>query len=82
MSKIEIYSADSITEAHLLQGLLAQFNIDAEVAGQYLQGGLGELPAMNLIRLLVEEHAAERARDVIERYERGEFAVDENDEDI
>ena len=80
MSKVEIFSASSTTEAHLVQGLLAQFDIAAEITGHYLQGGFGELPVTDMIRLIVEKHAELRAKDVIERYERGEFAHDEEDE--
>ena len=77
MSKIEIFSASSTTEAHLVQGLLAQFDIEAKITGQYLQGAFGELPVADIIRLLVEKHAELRAIDVIERYQRGEFAHDD-----
>ncbi len=78
MSKVEIFSAASTTEAHLVQGLLAQFDIEAEILGHYLQGGFGELPVTDMIRLIVDQHAEARAKDIIERYERGEFA--DNDE--
>ncbi len=80
MSKVEVFSASSSTEAHLLQGLLAQFDIKAEITGHYLQGAFGELPVADMIRLLVEKHAEHRAKDIIERYERGEFAHDEDNE--
>jgi len=77
MSRVEIFSATSTTEAHLVQGLLAQFGIDAHISGHYLQGGFGELPVTDMIQLFVEPHAEARAKDVIERYERGEFAHDD-----
>jgi len=80
MSKVEIFSATSTTEAHLVQGLLAQFDIEAEITGHYLQGGFGELPVADMIRLIVEKHAELRAKDVIERYERGEFIQEDEDE--
>ncbi len=80
MSKVEIFSASSTTEAHLVQGLLAQFDIEAEITGHYLQGAFGELPVADIIRLLVEKHAEHRAKEIIERYERGEFAHDDEDD--
>jgi len=80
LSKVEIFSASSTTEAHLVQGLLAQFDIEAEITGHYLQGAFGELPVADIIRLLVEKHAEHRAKEIIERYERGEFAHDDEDD--
>jgi len=81
MSKVEVFSATSTTEAHLVKGLLAQFDIDAEVTGHYLQGAFGELPVTDIIRLVVEKHAEQRAKEIIEQYERGEFAHDDEHED-
>ena len=80
MSKVEVFSASSSTEAYLVQGLLAQFDIEAEIVGQYLQGAFGELPVADIIRLIVEKHAELRAKDIIERYERGDVAQDEENE--
>jgi len=45
-----------------------------------LQGGFGELPVADMIRLIVEKHAELRAKDVIERYERGKFIQEDEDE--
>lgn len=78
MAPVEIYSATSTTEAHLIQGLLAQHNIPSEITGHYLQGAFGELPVTNMIQVLVDMNDQARALDIIERYERGEFALDED----
>jgi len=81
MSKVEIFSTTSTTEAHLLQGLLAQFGIEAHISGHYLQGAFGELPMTNMIQLLVEKHTEQRAIEILERYERGEFAHDDDNDE-
>ena len=75
MATVEIFSATSTTEAHLVKGLLFQYGIEAEVSGHYLQGAFGELPVSNMIQLLVDSKDEQRAREVIEKYDRGEFAV-------
>ena len=87
MATVAIYSANSTTEAHLLQGLLAKHGVESEVTGHYLQGAFGELPVTNMIQVIVAKDDEHRANDVIERYERGEFEIpdetaekDENDE--
>ena len=79
MAKVEIFSATSTTEAHLVQGLLAQFGVEAEITGHYLQGAFGELPVMNMIQIFVEQHDEERGKDIIARYDRGEFAHDDDE---
>ena len=77
MATVEIFSATSTTEAHLLKGLLAQHGIEAEVTGHYLQGAFGELPVTNMIQILVDSNDEQRARDIIDRYDRGEYAIEE-----
>jgi len=79
MTPVEVYSAESTTEAHLLQGLLAQYDIQAEVSGHYLQGAFGELPVTNMIQIVVDAVDEKRAQDVIKRYEQGEFTIDDED---
>jgi len=80
MPTVAIYSANSTTEAHLLQGLLSQHGVESEVTGHYLQGAFGELPVTNMIQVIVDKDDEHRAKDVIERYERGEFEIpDEQD---
>lgn len=73
MSTIEVFTATSTTEAHLVQGLLAQHGVEAEVTGHYLQGAFGELPVTNMIQIVVDGEDEQRARDVIDKYDRGEF---------
>ena len=79
MNPVEVFSATSTTEAHLVKGLLAQFGIEAEVSGHYLQGAFGELPVTNMIQVLVDSTDEQRARDIVARYDRGEFAVADDD---
>lgn len=73
---INIYNATSTTEAHLIKGLLEQQDIEAYVAGHYLQGGLGELPVINLIQVNVSEEDEAKALKIIEQYEAGAFEID------
>jgi hypothetical protein len=77
MSSVEVFSANSTTEAYLVQGLLAQYGINAEVTGHYLQGAFGELPVTNMIQVIVDSQDEQRAREIVDRYDRGEFAIQE-----
>ena len=69
---VSVYSAQSVTDAHLIRGLLESEGISAIVYGGDLQGGIGELPVMGLISVRVPENIAARARAVIADYERAE----------
>ncbi|MBD3670473.1 MAG: DUF2007 domain-containing protein [Gammaproteobacteria bacterium] len=72
-----IYEASNNVEANLLKGLLEQEGIEIFVNGEYLSGGIGELPVSGLVTLSVEEDDVARALKVIEAYEAGEYALDE-----
>lgn len=68
-----VFNAQNIMEAYLIKGLLASEDITAHISGEFLQGGIGELPAINLISVAVSDEDADSARKVIEKYERGEY---------
>lgn len=76
---VNIYSANSTTEAHLIKNLLEQHGVDAHVAGHYLQGGLGELPVFGLIQVQVADEDETAALKIIKDYEAGVFALDDED---
>lgn len=77
---VNVYSANSTTEAHLIKNLLEQHGVSAFVSGHYLQGGLGELPVINLIQVQVSPADETAARRIIEDYEAGKFALDDDHE--
>lgn len=59
--------------------LMRQAGIDVFLQGALLQGGLGELPAMGHLSILVDESDRTAAQLLIAAYERGELAIDEED---
>jgi hypothetical protein len=69
---VSVYTANSVTDAHLIKGLLESEGIDATVWGGDLQGGIGELPVMGLITVRVPEQFAARACALITAYERAD----------
>jgi hypothetical protein len=56
-------------EGHMLQDLLRQRGIDSRLDGAHLQSGVGELPAIGLIRLLVDDSDYDAARAVVEEWD-------------
>jgi hypothetical protein len=64
-----IFKAADITEAHIVSGLLNSRGIETHVGGYYLQGGVGDLAAMDFVNVQVDDENIERAGSVIAEYE-------------
>lgn len=56
-------------EAHLVKILLAGQGIEARVKGDYLQGAMGELPAVGTLEVLVAERDRQRAEQIIKQWQ-------------
>ncbi len=69
-----IYRAQDIVEAHIVAGLLQSRGLEVYVGGHYLQGGIGELAALDSATISVDDVDEEAARAVIGEYERGELS--------
>ena len=63
------YDAANNIDAHLVMHQLQQAGIDARIEGEYLQGGIGELPAAGNVRVIVDERDFAEARAVIADWE-------------
>ena len=63
-----VYEPQDLLEAELLLGMLASEGVDAHLTGRHLLGAVGELPALGLLGLCVEDQQAERARVLIAAY--------------
>lgn len=72
----KVYSAQNPIEAHIVRGLLEQQGIAARVNGEYLQGGIGELPLVDLITVSVADGDVDAALEVIRDYEESPPAND------
>ncbi len=64
-----VFDASSNIEAHLVMHQLQQAGIHAEIVGEYLQGGIGELPAAGNVRVVVNPPDVNEARQVIADWE-------------
>ena len=60
-----VYDAGTNIEAHLVMHQLQQAGIEASIQGEFLQGGIGELPAAGNIRVMVDPKDEAEARLVI-----------------
>lgn len=64
-----VYEPSNSLEGHMLQDLLRQRGISARLDGAGLQSGVGELPTIGLVRLVVEDDDFSAARAVIDEWE-------------
>ncbi|MBD9482196.1 DUF2007 domain-containing protein [Pseudomonas sp. PDM14] len=63
-----IYEPRDLLEGEMLLGMLASEGVDAHLIGGHLLGAVGELPALGLLGLLVDNEDAEHARHLIAAY--------------
>jgi hypothetical protein len=76
-----VYEASTSLDAHMILNLLAQEGVEGRVDGEYLPGGVGELQAINIVRVMVDEADYERAAQIIKNWEaieteKEEIAID------
>jgi hypothetical protein len=64
-----VYECSTALDAHMILNLLEQEGIEGRVDGEYLPGGVGELQAINLVRVMVDDADYERAGQVIRDWE-------------
>ncbi len=70
------YEAANAAQAHIIKDLLDRAGFNAVILGEYLQGGVGELPAAGYIRVMVQEGDYVQAKAIIQLWESAEW--DEN----
>lgn len=76
---ITVYRGSDYFEGQLLKGLMEQEGLQVFLNGTALQGGLGEVPALGHLSITVNEDDRERAEEIIKAYERGDFALQDED---
>jgi hypothetical protein len=66
----KVFDAANAVEAHMVLHMLENHGIEGRIEGEHLSGGVGELPAFGLVRVLVGETDVERARSIIAEWEK------------
>jgi hypothetical protein len=59
------YRAESLIDAHLVKDALEREEIPAFIAGEYLTGAVGQLPALDYVAVMVPESSSEAADAVV-----------------
>lgn len=66
---IAIYESNDFAEATLLKTVLESAQIECHLEGEYLLGGVGELPAALPLKIWVQDESATQAKTLIEGYQ-------------
>lgn len=67
---VRVYRAANASEAHVIRGLLEQYDISVRLFGEGLSSGLGELPAEVVeVEVHVPSGYRQLARQLIDEYE-------------
>ncbi len=64
-----VYEASNALDAYMIFNLLTQEGIQGRVDGEHLVGGIGEIQAINLVRVMVPDEEFDRAREIIRDWE-------------
>jgi len=59
------YRAENLFDAHLVKDALEADGIPAFIAGEYLIGAVGQLPAMDYIAVMVPESSLSMAQGIV-----------------
>ena len=77
-----VYHASNSIEAYLIKNLLEQQEIAAYVFGDYLQGGVGEIPAIGLVTVNVSDSDYTKAKEIVDEWDASviveDFLADNN----
>ncbi len=66
---ITVYNAMNSIDAHIIKDLLAQQEIPAFVLGEHLQSGVGEIPAIGLVRVTVSDTDYPQAKAIVAEWD-------------
>lgn len=64
-----VYDASNSVEAYMILNLLECDGIKGRVDGEFLTGGVGELQAIGIVQVAVEDEDYEAAKAVIQKWE-------------
>lgn len=71
----KIFTAKNSIEANIVKGMLEANDIPAYVEGEYLQGAIGELSAIDFVFVSVDDINVEKALNLVNEYETGSYSI-------
>jgi len=74
-----VFEASNGVEAHMIKNLLLLENVETEVYGEHLQGGVGDLQAFGMVRVMVSEEDYPKAHQIIVDWESAQPASESSE---
>jgi len=68
-----VYEANQLGEAHIIKHLLERAGLHPIIHGEYLQGGVGEIAASGLLKVMVNEASYDEAKSIIQAWDEAEW---------
>jgi len=72
---IKIFTAKNSIEANIVKGMLEANDVPAYIEGEYLQGAIGELAAIDFVFVSVDEANESKALNLVNQYETGSYSI-------
>ena len=72
---IKIFTAKNSLEANIVKGMLEANDVPAYIEGEYLQGAIGELAAIDFVFVSVDEANESKALNLVNQYETGSYSI-------
>lgn len=72
---VKVFTAKNSIEANIVKGMLEANDIPAYVEGEYLQGAIGELSAIDFAFVSVDDVNESKALCLINEYETGSYSI-------
>jgi len=66
----KLYDASNSIEAHMILNMLEQAGYSGRIDGEFLQGGIGELPAVGVVRVMVKESDYLDAKAIVDKWDK------------
>jgi Putative prokaryotic signal transducing protein len=80
-----VYRAQNLIDAHLVKDALENAEVPAFITGEYLTGGVGQLPAMDYVAVLVPDSSIDIAEPIVREIDhaltQAQLAIQELDDD-
>ncbi|MGS2718536.1 putative signal transducing protein [Eionea flava] len=64
-----LYEAQNSIEAHMIRHLLEQEGLSVQIDGEYLQGGVGEIQASGIVRIMIAESDYLEGKRIVEKWD-------------
>ncbi len=64
-----VYRAENLFDAHLVKDALEHAEVPAFIAGEYLTGGVGQLPALDYLAVMVPDSSVDLAQGIVREVE-------------